>query len=150
MQVRGRAFEPGHFIRRHHLDHHRFRRRCVEGVCADKEQAHDQSREMADDRNGKPMANVSLQSHHTRCKSISPRRSSSVFHPRRLVSRIFCCFSSTCENVVTTRLDPVSPDRRLRSHYATGPNQARWVTSVRTCGKTEPPSRLVLSQTSAD
>ena len=28
------------------------------------------------------------------------RRTSSIYHPRRLVSAFFCCFSSTCENVV--------------------------------------------------
>ena len=77
------------------------------------------------------------------------RRSSSVFHPRRLIPH-FLSFSSTCENVVTTRLDPVSPDRRLRSHYATAPTRPDGSPVFARAGKTEPPSRLVLSQTSAD
>ena len=105
MQVRGHACEPGHVVLRHHLDHHRFGRRCVEGVRADKEQAHDQSREMGDDRNGKSRANVSLQSDHTRCKSISPRRTGTIYHPRRLLFRIF----------VVSRLHAKSPSCRTCS-----------------------------------
>ena len=38
---------------------------------------------------------------------------------------------------------------RVRSHYRTGLNRARWVTSVRMRREDRPPSRLILSQTSA-
>ena len=72
MPSRGRALESRQFVGRHHLDHHRLGRRRVQSVGADKEQPDDQGRQMTANRNDKTRANVSLQSDHIGCKSLSP------------------------------------------------------------------------------
>ena len=82
----------------------------MECVRADEGERHDQDPEVADDRNDESGADVSLQSDHAECKSISPQRTDSIYHPPKAdipnfywqrVSR------QTGQHVVTTELDPV-------------------------------------------
>jgi hypothetical protein len=116
MQVRGHAVEPGHFVGRHHLNHHCFGWRCVEGARADKEPAHGQSREVADDGNGKPSADISVQSDHTGSSRCRPRGLASIQHPR-LVARFLSGFAARFR-----------PDSGVRAHMllADCPVPMRW------------------------
>ena len=81
MQVRRRAFEPRHVLRRHHLDHHRVRPRRLEWIRADQKQPHDQGTQVADGRNGESRANVSLQSVHLGLSRYRPRALASYIIP---------------------------------------------------------------------